>query len=220
MSGLLISQALLWAAVILLAVVCLALARQLGVLYERIAPAGALAMNQRLRGGDPAPASTVVDIKGQPLAIAEANNKGQCQLLFFLSPSCPVCKTLLPVLKAMRQQERAWLQIILASDGDDTPSHQSFIEQQGLEAFSYVLSEPLGMGFGVSKLPYGVLIDETGTISALGMINSREHLESLFEAKRLGQASIQDYLQAQNDREDNFPHPTPIAALSKTERSV
>jgi hypothetical protein len=30
-------------------------------------------------------------------------------------------------------------------------------------------------------------------LRARGLVNSREHLESLFEAKRLGVASIQDY---------------------------
>jgi len=35
-----------------------------------------------------------------------------------------------------------------------------------------------------------------GSPLARGLINSREHLESLFEAKRLGVASVQDYLEA------------------------
>jgi hypothetical protein len=33
-------------------------------------------------------------------------------------------------------------------------------------------------------------------LRARGIVNSREHLESLFEAKRLGLASIQDYFEA------------------------
>lgn len=198
MPSLMLSQILLWVVVVLLALVCLALARQVGVLYERVAPAGALAMNKRLKGGDAAPSTTVIDINGQPISIAKTNDTSQCQLLFFLSPTCPVCKTLLPILKSIRQHERHWLTIILASDGDDSDTHQRFIHKQGLEKFTYVLSEPLGVAYGVSKLPYGVLIDETATINALGIINSREHLESLFEARRLGQTSIQDYLQSQN----------------------
>jgi hypothetical protein len=38
-------------------------------------------------------------------------------------------------------------------------------------------------------------VDSTGLISSLGIVNSREHLESLFEAERMDVASIQDYLQ-------------------------
>ena len=43
---LLLSQGLLWGVVIILAITVLALARQIGVLHERIAPVGALALGQ------------------------------------------------------------------------------------------------------------------------------------------------------------------------------
>ena len=48
--------------------------------------------------------------------------------------------------------------------------------------------------YGVSKLPYAVLIDEQGKIASMGIVNSREHLESLFEAKEHKVASIQEYM--------------------------
>ena len=35
-------------------------------------------------------------------------------------------------------------------------------------------------------------------LASLGLINSREHLESLFEAKERGVASIQDFLARRN----------------------
>jgi len=50
----------------------------------------------------------------------------------------------------------------------------------------------------VSKLPYAVLLDEAGRVASLGLVNSREHLESLFEAKERGVASIQDFLSRRN----------------------
>ncbi len=197
LEALVVSQFLLWAIIIILALVCFALVRQVGVLYERIAPAGALAMNKRLSGGDIAPTLSLATIDGQPVTIGrldEADAKAKSQLLFFLSPSCPVCKTLLPVLKSIVHHEGAWLDIVFASDGNDTEAHKAFVRQQGLEMFPYVVSETLGLTYGVSKLPYSVLIDVNGRISALGIVNSREHLESLFEAEALGKATIQDYL--------------------------
>jgi hypothetical protein len=48
----------------------------------------------------------------------------------------------------------------------------------------------------VSRLPFAALIDGEGMLRARWIVNSREHLESLFEAKRLGFASIQDYFEA------------------------
>ena len=197
LQALLLSQGLLWLVVIVLAIVCLALIRQGGTLYERIAPAGALAINSQLSGGDKAPVMSAADLAGATITIGLDENRQsgtKSQLLFFLSPSCPVCKTLLPVLKSVRRDERSWLDIVLVSDGDDKATHQSFIRQQALEDFSYIVSEPVGIAFSVSKLPYGVLIDEQGQISALGIVNSREHLESLLEAKRTGTPTIQAYL--------------------------
>jgi methylamine dehydrogenase accessory protein MauD len=44
----------------------------------------------------------------------------------------------------------------------------------------------------VAKLPYAVLIDTAGVIRAKGLVNTREHLESLFEASERGVASIQE----------------------------
>jgi len=55
------------------------------------------------------------------------------------------------------------------------------------------------MKFQISKLPYAVLMDETGTLRAKGLINSREQLESLFTAKELGVASVQDFLAGNMD---------------------
>jgi methylamine dehydrogenase accessory protein MauD len=118
----------------------------------------------------------------------------KCQLIFFLSPSCPVCKRLLPVLQSIQQREFAWLSIVLVSDGGEVASHQAFVQQHNLEAFPYVVSETLGVTYGISRLPYGVLIDERGIVSAFGLVNSREQVESLFEAKRLNKPNIQEFL--------------------------
>jgi methylamine dehydrogenase accessory protein MauD len=60
-----------------------------------------------------------------------------------------------------------------------------------------VLSTPLGVTYQVSKLPYAVLLDERGIVRAKGLVNSREQLESLFTAKDLGVASIQDFVDQQ-----------------------
>lgn len=207
LESLLVSQMLLWIIILILSVVCFALVRQVGILYERIAPAGALAMNQKLAGGDRAPTVQLTSLDNTALSIGQQTElnaeisqpaSSKSQLLFFLSPSCPVCKTLMPILKKIGKDNKASLTIILASDGEDVSTHQAFIKKQCLADFPYVISEPLGLAYGVSKLPYAVLIDEKGFISALGIVNTREHLESLFEAKLLGKPTIQDFLESEN----------------------
>ena len=181
----------LWILVVVLVVVVIALARQVGVLYERVAPAGALMINQQLKVGDAAPRIGVETLGGKTFEVGDT--AGGRQLLFFLAPDCPICKSLLPVLKTMQRAEKD-THIVLMSDGDTPEAHTAYVAEQNLEQFDYAISEVVGRSYGVGKLPYGVLIDERGVIASLGIVNSREHLESLFEADRLGVASIQDYL--------------------------
>lgn len=186
------SQVLLWIGFSVLAVLVAALARQVGVLHERIAPAGALTLHQALKPGDKAPEMTIETLAGRNLSIGKPGT-GRSQLIFFLSPDCPLCKSMLPLLKSAAKGERSWIDVVLASDGDPA-EHRRLVMAEGLEAFDYVLSEPLGRALGVSKLPYAVLIAETGTIASMGLVNNREHLESLFEAKERGVTSIQDFM--------------------------
>lgn len=199
-SFLIVSNILLWLAVIALLLVVFALLRQVGVLYERIAPAGALMINKSLNVGEIAPSMTLKDIsKNTNIDIAGSREKAQ--LLFFVAPDCPVCKTLLPVLKSSAAAENSWLDVVLASDGNDAELLK-MVAKNKLEDFPFVNSELLGINYGVSKLPYGVLLDEKGSVQSLGLINSREHLESLFEARERGVASLQEYMQGDADKKD------------------
>jgi methylamine dehydrogenase accessory protein MauD len=192
LNALAISNLVLWVLVLVLAVVLLAVVRQLGVLHERIAPAGALMLNRGLKVGDAAPVVRVADLKGQAHEVGAARPDGRSTLVLFVSPSCPVCKSLLPAVKSSLRDERAWMNVILASDGDVT-EQQDFVRAQGLETIPYVVSAALGLAYQVSRLPFAALLDEKGVLRARGLVNSREHLESLFEAKRLGVASLQEY---------------------------
>jgi methylamine dehydrogenase accessory protein MauD len=194
-----ISHIVLWVLVIALTLVVFALARQIGVLHDRIAPTGALMLAKGLSVGQAAPIVTVEDLDGHTRRIGASRDDGKNTLVLFLSPTCPVCKVLLPVLKSSQRSEQSWLQIVLASDGD-SDAQVEFRKRNGLSSFPYVLSPSLGIAYQVNRLPYAVLMDERGIVLARGIINSREHLESLFEAKRLGVASVQDYLESQQNR--------------------
>jgi methylamine dehydrogenase accessory protein MauD len=195
---LVISNVVLWLCVIGLMFVVFALLRQVGVLLERIAPAGALMVQQTLSIGDDAPELTLRNQNGlEELNIGAASQTGKSQLIFFVGPDCPICKTLLPVFKSASLAESQWLTFILASDGDDNEINR-FIEREQLQRFPFINSQKLGVAYGVSKLPYAVLIDEDGNIASMGLVNSREHFESLFNAKESQVATLQDYLNQKN----------------------
>jgi len=189
--ALVVSNIALWIVVAGLLVVVYALARQIGVLYERVSPMGALMMDSGPAVGTNAPVLALTDLAGHAINIGAPSPRST--LVFFLSPTCPVCKKLLPIVQSAAVSERRWLTIVLASDGEDA-EHRRFVQRAGLAAFPYVLSRELGMTYHVGKLPYAVLLDERGIVRAKGLVNSREQLESLFTAKELGVASIQEFV--------------------------
>ncbi|MFT5608602.1 MAG: methylamine dehydrogenase accessory protein MauD [Parvicella sp.] len=198
---LVVSNIILWLAVILLSVVVLALVRQVGVLYERIAPAGALMAQQSISVGDAAPTLSLQEFNTQQTVdIGKASSDGKSQLLFFVAPDCPICKTLLPAFKSASFAETKWLNFALASDGD-SDEMKRFITDQRLKSFPFFNSRELGLALGVAKLPFAVLIDEAGKIASMGLVNSREHFDSLFNAKEAKVASIQEYLETKTSRQ-------------------
>ncbi len=192
---LLISNTLLWILVIVLASVVFSLARQIGLLHQRIAPAGALMIGDGSLVGKQAPIFQLETMDGGTVRIGEPSDNERKQLIYFLSPTCPICASLIPVLQSLMSQDKK-LEVILASDGAKD-EHVAFIERKQplLDGFPYVLSQELGMTFGVAKLPYAALINADGIVRAHGLVNSREHLESLLEAEAMGIASIQEYME-------------------------
>ncbi len=189
--ALMVSNALLWIAVLVLLVAVIALSRQIGILYERVAPMGALVMDTGPKPGDLAPTFELEALGGGRVRLGGV--QARSTLIFFLSPTCPVCKKLLPILKSIQGAEAKWLDIVLASDGE-APAHESFRQRAQLTQFPYVLSAALGMQYRVSKLPHAVLVNESGRVIAKGLVNSREQLDSLFAARDLGVGSVQEYL--------------------------
>lgn len=195
--ALIVSQVLLWILVLALAGVVMALVRQIGVLHERVAPMGALTLDHGPKIGDQSPVFELADLRLRPMRIGAPREDGRSTLLMFVSPTCPVCKKLLPAVKSTAQLESRWLDVVFTSDGEEPAQHR-FISSHRLEEYPFVLSSELGMRYHVGKLPYGVLIDGQGVVRAKGLVNTREHLESLIEAKQMGISSIQEYLKNQS----------------------
>lgn len=198
-TALLVSNVLLWLAVLGLTALVVALLRQIGVLHERIAPAGALASGHGPEPGQAAPQIDVVDWSGVVHRIGAADPAGMATLLLFVSPTCPVCKTLLPIAVATVASEATPTRLLLASDGPRV-EHESFVQQHHLERYGYILSAPLGVMYAAGKLPYAVLIDAGGIVRGRGLVNTREHLESLFVALERGVGSIQEHLRREREK--------------------
>jgi len=188
---LIVSQILSWVVILGLGIALLALARQVGVLHVRLAPAGALLTGKGPVVGEPAPVLDVATIDGAPLSIGKARAKGRMQLLLFVSPTCPLCKELIPIARNFARAEK--LDIVFVGD-DALEDQRAMIACMDLGSLPFVNGPIVGRTFHVDRLPHAVLIGDSGTVLSKGLVNSREHLESLVTAHEMGVVSVQDYL--------------------------
>lgn len=190
--ALIIAVILQWVLILALSALVLALFRQVGLLHERLGPVGALVLPGGPKVGEPVPKFDLTSLTGEVVHIGNSGCK-KSTLLFFLSPTCPVCKTLIPIVKRIALAEHDRLDVVFASDGDEA-AQRRMVSVQGLGGYPLVLSTELGLAFGVSKLPHAALVGPDGRLAASGLVNNREHLESLLTAQDLGVSSLQEFL--------------------------
>ena len=192
-----ISNIILWVLVIVLALLVFALTRQVGILHERVAPAGALQPTNGPKVGELTEALQLKSIDGANLTIGGPDTNQLASFVLFISPTCPVCKSLVPTARSLVKSEANRMRLIFASDGDNVEKHRRYVEDLDIAEYPYVLSELLGITYQVSKLPFALLISSNGTLQSKGLVNTREHMESLIEAMDSGISTVQEYIGSQ-----------------------
>jgi methylamine dehydrogenase accessory protein MauD len=197
---LVVSNVILWCLVIVLTVVVVALARQVGLLHERVSPAGALMPTNGPKVGELTKAMSLTGLSGDSVTVGGASGDGLATLVLWISPTCPVCKALVPTARSLAGHEK--LRLVFASDGDQLEKHQAYVRDLSIETFPYLVSQPLGIAYAVSKLPFAALIDSEGILKSKGLVNTREHLESLVESMETGIESLQEYVRLVESESD------------------
>lgn len=192
---LLVSNILLWIVVVALTVVIAALCRQLGVLYERVAPMGALVTDTGPAIGDVAPVLEAETLGGGRLRIGPYESPRPL-LLLFVAPSCPVCRKIIPIAKKVALAEG--FDLAFVGDGDPV-EQQKMNERYELQNYPFANSPSIGLAFHVGKLPYAVLVGSDGRIASKGLVNTREHIESMAVAQEVGFPTAQAYLRNQQN---------------------
>ena len=185
-----IAIAVLWLVVVCLAIAVLALARQIGMLHERLPQAGALKSGPAEgRGGG-------AGRRGQRLLRAPLRVGGADPRADTLSCSsrravrsarrcCPRCAR--SGGASSRACASSWRATVRALE------HADFIAAETLERVHLRAVRGARHRLGAGRLPHAVLIDGAGIVRASGLVNSREHLDSLFEARERGVASLQEW---------------------------
>jgi len=142
-----------WALVLVLCVVVVALARQVGTLHLRLGPRGALEIDDE--GpilGEPMPPIEAVGADDGPVALG---GPGEPRLVLFSSPTCIVCREVAPAIPAAARAGRLVPQVV----------HDPDAERR----------------LDVPGTPFLVVLDEHGVVRAKGTVNNLEQVEGLID---------------------------------------
>jgi hypothetical protein len=138
---------------VVLCVVVVALARQVGTLHLRLGPRGALEIDTEgpPLGEAPPPRPAELESGGRVML----GGPGTPRLVLFVSPTCPICEEVRPAVPAAASSAGLAAQLV----------HDPAAEQW----------------WNVPGTPFAVVIDRTGVVRAKGTVNNLEQLEGLVE---------------------------------------
>jgi methylamine dehydrogenase accessory protein MauD len=182
------SYVVLWAVVIALAVLVVALARQIGTLHLRLGPRGALEIDDEGPPLGEAPGEfDLTDIEGRPAAVG---GPGRSQLILFVSPGCMVCEQVLPSVKAVARD----ISPVVITDVDRHETERVFATRD-LEV-PVVPGREVAASYLVPGTPYVVVLDSLGVARAKGTVNNLEQMEGLIDTARRRMQQASQELQA------------------------
>ncbi len=169
------SYVVLWILVVVLCLVVVALARQIGTLLLRVESRGALEVDDE---GPPLEESTqpteTVDAGGRTVVLG---GPGEAQLLLFVSPGCRLCHQVLPSVEAVARAGRLVPYVVTDTDREETLS--AFGDAR--LGVPVVPGLEIARAFGVPGTPYVVVLDPTGAAVAKGTVNNLEQMEGLVD---------------------------------------
>ena len=145
-----------WVLLLVLCVVVVALARQVGTLHLRLGPRGALEIDtEGPMLGEPLPPVDARAADGTPIVVG---GPGSRRLVLFSSPTCIVCREVAPALPAAARAGGLLAQVV----------HDEKAERV----------------FDVPGTPYLLVLDEMGVVRGKGTVNNLEQVEGLVDTAR------------------------------------
>ena len=185
MTLLTIATAVQFVVLIGLAVVVLSLARQVGILHDRLSPAGMQRSRNEIQPGDVVPTEGLTAISG-----ATADLAGKQAALLFMSAECPICKNVLPAFEdavAASGFEPYWVADGMPGPSGEVPDYGRYAAEQRLDEDRLLISQELALTLGVQQIPALVLLDGEQKLVAREVLNGPRQLAGLFAAHALSQ---------------------------------
>jgi methylamine dehydrogenase accessory protein MauD len=171
----LVSYVVMWILLLSVAIIGLAILRQLGLIWVRLGGAlGALQTPEGPEIGGHIPVVEVLDDVGIGRSLVA--EPGRLKLLLFLSPTCEVCDPMIPMIPGFvrRIRDEADLIALLTARDDN-----------GKLAGWRVSGPPIVTDAGVQDvwtlpgLPYALAVDDRGRVVSKGIVDDVLQLESV-----------------------------------------
>jgi methylamine dehydrogenase accessory protein MauD len=180
----------LWVLVIVLCVLLLSLARQVGTLHLRLGPRGALELDDEGPPlGEALPPAETRDRDGHPVTVG---GPGAPQFLLFVSAGCPICREVAPSLPVVARVGSLTPYVISDSE-EPIAAHEYASVARGSPV---VIGRDIAHTYRVPGTPYAVILDALGVVRAKGTVNNLEQMEGLVDT---AQARLREALPATPD---------------------
>lgn len=184
----LVSYIVNWVLLIALGIFCIAILRQLGLLYVRLGGSlGALQTSDGPELGAPLPVSSIHDAFGVVRSLLPAPDHHK--LLVFMSPTCEICDPMVPQMPAFARSLRSHAELVVMMTAEDTTGKFSSWKPG---APQMVVDQSLAEMLVLPAMPYAVVVDDGGRIASKGVFNDIVQLESLLneaDARRAASTS-------------------------------
>jgi methylamine dehydrogenase accessory protein MauD len=169
------SYVILWFLVVVLSVLVVALARQVGTLHLRLGPRGALEIDDE---GPPLGESPpVADVRAIDDRMLRIGGPGPANVLLFVSPGCHLCEAVLPSLGVAAKSKGMNATVLVDADRLETIG---MFGDRKLNA-DIAPAGDLTSTYAVPGTPFVVVLDDLGIVRAKGTVNNLEQLEGLID---------------------------------------
>jgi methylamine dehydrogenase accessory protein MauD len=203
----LVSIAILWIAVFLLAFLLLGTLRALGLLSWRMEQLEATTPKRLgrdgLKPGKKAPDFSLPSADGKQVALHDFS--GRKVLLVFTQAGCGPCRGVVPELNRLAQVGRiansSHSQVLVVNNGDAESTRKWSAEVGARFPVLAQTQFSISKKYEVFATPFAFLIDQKGVIASKGIINNRQHIGYVLSGKRVGDSN--GHPEAETDTADN-----------------
>jgi methylamine dehydrogenase accessory protein MauD len=195
-----ISHVVLWIVVLAQGALLIAMARLLGRLNRRVLPVGARMIDPGPEIGAGIPEWVAVDYFGKTVEATFPRGRGF--LFVYISPHCSVCAALLPSAKRIFREvgdeaEGVWVMV-----SGSRERRIEYANQSRLTGHPVFGEEDLPPQLRLEGAPFALWVGADGMVRAKGMVNHREHLESLRNAASTGHPTLESKMAEWAEAED------------------